>query len=99
MDKVGNEVVRRRVGVRETVSVKLDREDLQWFGGEERVSEEQGTKSSYASEMDASKIQACDVVERTLYFLIDGLLKSLTSIEEGYRFVVNVVKFGLPHSF
>lgn len=54
-DRVRNEVVRRRVGVPETLSKRVDRKVLKWFGHVERMGSERLTKRVYTSEVRGTR--------------------------------------------
>ena len=51
MDRWRNEVVRERVGVPESLSKRVDRKVLKWFGHVERLGGERLTKRVYMSEV------------------------------------------------
>ena len=50
-----NEVVRRRVGVSEKLSKRVDRKVLKWFGHVERMGGERLTKRVYTSEVRGTR--------------------------------------------
>ena len=53
--RVRNEVVRRRVGVSEKLSKRVDRKVLKWFGHVERMGSDRLTKRVYMSEVDGTR--------------------------------------------
>ena len=55
MGRVGNEVVRERVGVPEKMSRRVDRKALKWFGHFQRMGTERMTKRVYKSEVEGER--------------------------------------------
>ena len=55
MDRLRNEVVRERVGVRENMSKRVDRKMLKWFGHIERMKSERLTKRVYMSGVEGGR--------------------------------------------
>ena len=73
LDKVRNEIVRRRAGVREDMAARVDKSVLRWFGHLERMDENRLVRKIWKSEVDGKCVRGrpnmrwMDGVKRALY--------------------------------